>query len=186
MQFFIFADVFFSRLPLQIIPPLFIAVIISEIISLWIFCNLIVKHKVNFCRILRIVLIANITSSVLGLFIAPLTGAFPDFNLIDLPKNLFYLCFDFIASLIIELPFYNQIYYEIDKKTTITASAIANLSSYLILAIFVVYIYVKSPNISSRTYKYISKNGATGSLYSINRAQHAFYFEHQRFASDLE
>ena len=118
----------------------------------------------------------------MGLIIAPYTGAFPDLNLIDLPKNLFYLCFDFIASLIIELPFY----LEIDKKTAIIASAIANLSSYMILAIFVVYISVNSPNISSRTYKIISRNGATLPLYSINRVQQAFYFEHQRFASDLE
>ncbi len=185
MQFLIFADAFIPRIPLQILPSLFIAVIISEIISLWIFCNLILKQKVNFCRILRIVLIANITSSVLGLFIAPLTGTPLGFNLIDLPRNLFYLGFDFIASLIIELPFYNQIYYKIHKITTIIASAIANLSSYLILAIFVVYISVNSPNISTITYQYMSRSGAQIPLGSINRAQQGFYLEHQRFASDL-
>ena len=63
MQFLFFADIAASRFPLQIIPPLFIAVIISEIISLWIFCNFILKQKVNFCKILLMVLLANITSS---------------------------------------------------------------------------------------------------------------------------
>ena len=185
MQFLIFADAFIPRIPLQILPSLFIAVIISEIISLWIFCNLILKQKVNFCRILRIVLIANITSSVLGLFIAPLTGTPLGFNLIDLPRNLFYLCFEFIASLIIELPFYNQIYHKIHKITTIIASAIANLSSYLIIAIFVVYMSVYFPSPSPETIQYL-RYGIHGSFGAINRAQQAFYLEHQRFASDLE
>ncbi len=186
MQFLFFADIATSRVPFQIIPPLFIIVIISEIISLWIFCNLILKQKVNFCRILRIVLIANITSSVLGLYIAPLTDNILDFNLSFSRKNLlFYLCFDFIASLIIELPFYNQIYHEIDKKTTIIASAIANSSSYLILGIFVVYISVYIPD-TPRPDRYIRRSGPTNLLGAINRRQHAFYFEYQRFASDLE
>lgn len=154
---------------------IFIGIILVESLGLWLFFNKVVKVHFSVPKLLLISLTANFVSALLG-FGVPYSA----FNFTNLPNNLIILGLAFLFSCLIEWRIYIP-FIRINSsivKVRLKAAIIANLSSYIILMFYIMYISIISPELTrfnSPNFEVISNIG------SILREQKKSYLENSQF-----
>ncbi|HEY9599402.1 MAG TPA: type IV pilin-like G/H family protein [Cyanophyceae cyanobacterium] len=159
---------------------IFIGIILVESLALWLFFKKVVKVQLSFPKLLLISVTANVVSALLGVLLP-----YSAFNLPNLPRNLMTLGLAFLVSCLIEWGIYIPF---IRFKTTVTkvrlkAAIIANLSSYILLLFYIVYISIVSPEV---TQFYKPQFEAMSNIGSILKAQKAFYLKNSQFTSSFK
>lgn len=162
---------------------IFLSMIPVEILILGIFFNLALKKEVSFPRLLIIVLVANIATSILGipLIYNPLIAPSPVVISIVLPISLL---LSFFIESIIYIPFLKTRYH-ISKLKLLAASFWSNLASYTIF-LFVLLPLTLNSNWFSTPNPARASFELRMSIPAYLRAQQGFYLENYRFGSIKE
>ncbi|HEY9651934.1 MAG TPA: type IV pilin-like G/H family protein [Coleofasciculaceae cyanobacterium] len=159
---------------------IFIGIILVELLALWLFFKKAVKVQLSFPKLLLISVTANVVSALLGVFFP-----YAAFNLPDLSGNLITLGLAFLGSCLIEWGIYIPLirFKTTGTKVRLKSAIIANLSSYLILLFYIVYISIVSPELSQF---HIPEFEVMANIESILKGQKAFYLDNSRFTSSFK
>ena len=162
---------------------IFLSLIPVEMLILGIFFNLALKKEVSFPRLLIVVLVANIATSIIGipLIYNPLITPSPVVIFLVLPISLL---LSFLIESIIYIPFLKTRYH-ISKLKLLAASFWSNLASYTIF-LFVLLPVTFNSNWFSTANPARASFELRMSIPTYLRSQQGFYLENYRFGSIKE
>jgi hypothetical protein len=164
---------------------IFLSMIPVEMLILGIFFNLALKIEVSFPRLLIVVLVANIATSVIGipLIYNPLIAPSPVVIFFVVAISLI---FSFLMESIIYIPFLKRRYH-ISILKILVASFWSNLASYTIFLFVLLPVTLNSSWFSTANPARASFE-LRMSIPAYLRSQQGFYLENDRFGSvkDLE
>lgn len=164
---------------------IFLSIIPVEMLILGLFFNLVLNIGVSFPRLLIVVLVANIATSILGipLIYNPLIAPSPVVTFLVLPISLL---LSFLIESIIYIPFLKTRYH-LSKLKLLAASFWSNLASYTIFLFVLLPVTLNSSWFSTANPARASFE-LRMSIPTYLRVQQDFYLENDRFASvkDLE
>lgn len=162
---------------------IFLSMIPVEMLILGLFSNLVLNIGVNFPRLLIVVLVANIATSIIGipLIYNPLIAPSPVVIFLVLPISFL---LSFLIESIIYIPFLKTRYH-ISKLKLLAASFWSNLASYTIFFFVLLPITLNSSWFSTANPARASFE-LRMSIPAYLRSQQGFYLENSRFGSVKE